>query len=57
MLGERPGAYFFLGAGTDVPPLHSAMYDFNDDIIPAGTNTLIHIAHAALSPTGSMSRT
>jgi amidohydrolase len=49
MLGERPGAYFFLGAGTDVPSLHSATYDFNDEIIPIGTNTLIHIARAALS--------
>lgn len=32
-----PITLFGLGAGTDMPPLHSEEYDFEDELIPAGT--------------------
>ncbi len=39
MLRERPGAYLRIGQGADGAAsamLHSARYDFNDDILPLG---------------------
>jgi hippurate hydrolase len=36
---KRPGCFLLLGNGMDGPngqPLHSAKYDFNDDLIPIG---------------------
>lgn len=36
MAMERPGAFMFIGAGENQPQLHTAEYDFNDEIIPAG---------------------
>src|SRR5699024_1842372 len=36
MLRARPGAYLWLGNGTGSAPLHSSVYDFNDDILPMG---------------------
>ena len=35
-LQEIEGAFFGLGAGTDVPQLHNPDYDFPDDIMPEG---------------------
>lgn len=37
MLEERPGAYIFLGNG-DSAMVHHPAYNFNDDIIPAGSS-------------------
>lgn len=50
MLQRCPGAYFFLGAakGEDTAPLHNARFDFNDDLIPAGSQLLLNIALGAL---------
>src|SRR5690606_30012562 len=38
MLEAKPGAYIFLGGGTDdaKDSLHHAKYDFNDDLLPIG---------------------
>ncbi|CAN5478896.1 amidohydrolase [soil metagenome] len=33
-----PITLFGLGAGDDSPPLHSEIYDFNDDLIPTGVS-------------------
>ncbi len=46
MLDRCPGAYFFLGSGKDEGsfPLHSAYYDFNDEIIPLGIELMVKIA-------------
>jgi metal-dependent amidase/aminoacylase/carboxypeptidase family protein len=35
-LRGRDGALFMLGVGEDSPPLHSPMYDFNDEALEAG---------------------
>ena len=35
MLEERPGAYILVGNG-DTAMVHHPMYNFNDDVIPAG---------------------
>jgi hippurate hydrolase len=50
-LEERPGCYFMLGtAKTDRdPPLHHPKYDFNDDILPIGTNFWVALAEDFLS--------
>ncbi|MGX1495799.1 hippurate hydrolase [Labrenzia sp. MBR-25] len=50
-LEERPGCYFMLGtARTDRdPPLHHPKYDFNDDILPIGTNFWVALAEDFLS--------
>lgn len=37
------GAIFGLGAGKDQPPLHSTVYDFPDELIPAGTSMFVEI--------------
>ena len=37
MLLERPGAYIFVGNG-DTARLHHPAYDFDDDVIPAGSS-------------------
>ncbi len=38
LLKERPGTYFFLGAGVsgDEKPLHHPAFNFNDDLLPIG---------------------
>ena len=36
MLQEKPGAYIWLGAGEKSEKLHSAHYDFNDELLPIG---------------------
>lgn len=49
MLNERPGAYFWLGVGEDVPGLHHPRYDFNDAVLPTGAALLATIARDALA--------
>ncbi|MBY5985701.1 amidohydrolase [Halomonas sp. DP5Y7-2] len=51
MLEQCPGAYFFLGSADtpDTPPLHNARYDFNDAIIPTGSQLLVAIALEGLA--------
>jgi len=56
MLQERPGAYLFLGNGSDTGAhraaghgagpctLHNASYDFNDDLIPIGASYWVALA-------------
>ena len=44
--GERPSAFFFLGAGIDgedTPACHHADFDFNDDLIPVGMEIFLRI--------------
>jgi hippurate hydrolase len=38
MLQKKPGSYIWLGAGETHPNLHSAHYDFNDEILPIGAS-------------------
>jgi amidohydrolase len=46
MLQQRPGAYIWLGQGTDVhdAPLHNPHYDFNDSVLETGVR--LHVALA-----------
>jgi amidohydrolase len=48
MLNERPGAFIFVGNG-DSAGLHHPAYDFNDEIIPAGTSYWVRLAETALA--------
>jgi amidohydrolase len=48
MLGERPGAYIWLGNG-DTAGLHHPAYDFNDEAIPVGTSYWVRLAETALA--------
>lgn len=50
MLNTCPGAYIFLGSGTgpNSVPLHSPLFDFNDDVIPIGAKLLTSIALQSL---------
>ena len=43
-----PGALFGLGAGKDCPPLHSALYDFPDELIETGASMFHRIATLSL---------
>lgn len=43
-LDKIPGCYFFLGAGINRAGLHNPSYDFNDKILPIGTQLWIDIA-------------
>ena len=47
MLQHRPGAYIHLGSGGDVG-LHSAHFDFNDELIPIGGALLARLTERAL---------
>lgn len=49
MLGERPGAYIWLGAGRagENPGLHSPRFDFNDAVLPAGAELMVRLARLA----------
>jgi hippurate hydrolase len=51
MLEEKPGAYVWLGSGSDEngKNLHSARYDFNDNIMPIGVEYWVKLAHRALN--------
>ena len=50
MLNVCPGAYIFLGSGKghNSEPLHSPLFDFNDDVIPIGAKLLTSIALQSL---------
>ena len=43
-LKECPGAIFYIGNGEDYPDLHTAEYDFNDNILETAVNLLTAIA-------------
>jgi amidohydrolase len=46
MLQARPGAFIFLGNGNTAQ-LHSADYDFNDDVIPTGVSYWVRLVERA----------
>jgi len=50
MLQKKPGTYARLGSGAadNGMNLHSARYDFNDDILPTGIEYWVRLAHHAL---------
>jgi amidohydrolase len=48
MLHERPGAFIFVGNGNSAG-LHHPAYDFNDEVIPAGTSYWVRLAETALA--------
>jgi len=48
MLGERPGAFIFVGNG-DSAGLHHPAYDFNDEVIPVGTSYWVRLAETVLA--------
>lgn len=41
-LQEIPGAFWFIGAGEDTPPLHNSGFDFCDDLL--GSIVAMHVA-------------
>lgn len=43
MLAQRPGAFLFIGNGNSAE-LHNPMYEFNDDVIPAGCSWFAEMA-------------
>ncbi len=47
MLEARPGAFVFIGNG-DSAGLHSAHYDFNDEIIPIGCSYWARLVESAM---------
>lgn len=51
MLEERPGAYVWIGNGSDQGGrnLHSPNYDFNDALLPHGVRYWVGLAQAATS--------
>ena len=42
-LKKCPGAIFYVGNGTDYPPLHTPEYDFNDRILPVAVDMMKEI--------------
>lgn len=50
MLEHVPGSFMFLGAG-DGPMLHTASYDFDDSLIPAGIQYWLGIVSSELAGT------
>ena len=53
-----PGCFFLLGNGTDGAnnqPLHASDYDFNDALLPIGSNFWASLAKNRLSMEGSTS--
>ncbi|TMV89972.1 amidohydrolase [Thioclava sp. BHET1] len=50
MLGEVPGAYLWLGAGRagENPGLHSAKFDFNDQVLPDGAEFWVRLVRRCL---------
>jgi len=48
MLHEKPGAYIWLGAGIKSEKLHSAYYDFNDELLPIGAEYWASLAETIL---------
>lgn len=45
-LAEIPGCMFYVGNGTDSPPLHTDAYDFNDALIGPVTELLLAVSRA-----------
>ena len=48
LLGERPGAYIWMGNGEDSASLHNPRYDFNDALLPLGTRYWVELVRALL---------
>ena len=48
MLGQRPGAYVWLGNGLDSAPLHHPRYDFDDDALIVGVRYWLELVAGAL---------
>ena len=48
LLEEKPGAYIWLGAGEKSEKLHSAHYDFNDELLPIGAEYWANLAETIL---------
>ncbi|SDP91129.1 M20 aminoacylase family protein [Phyllobacterium sp. OV277] len=48
MLQETPGSYLFIGNG-DSAPLHSALYNFNDEILPSAARYWVTLTEAYLA--------
>ena len=48
MLNVLPGNYILLGSGQSATPVHSAKYDFNDDILPVGASYWVTLAEQSL---------
>ncbi|MEN8208696.1 MAG: amidohydrolase [Candidatus Fermentibacteria bacterium] len=46
---KYPGALFGIGAGIDTPALHSAKYDFPDELISMGADIFIEIVNELLN--------
>lgn len=51
MLNARPGSFIFIGNG-DSAGLHSANYDFNDEVIPVGVSYWVRLAETRLAEIG-----
>ena len=49
LLEKRPGAFIFAGNGASAG-LHHPAYDFNDDLIPAGTSYWVRLIETAMAP-------
>ena len=47
MLEQRPGAYILVGNG-DSAPVHNPYYNFNDDIIPAGSSWFVQMVQTRM---------
>lgn len=43
-LQKIPGCYFFIGAGVNKPSLHSAYYDYNDEILATALQMMTQVA-------------
>ncbi|MBQ9349732.1 M20/M25/M40 family metallo-hydrolase, partial [Phyllobacterium sp.] len=48
MLQETPGSYLFLGNG-DSAPLHSPLYNFNDEILPSAARYWVKLTETYLA--------
>ena len=48
MLQEKPGSYLFLGNG-DSAPLHSPLYNFNDEILPSAARYWVKLTETYLA--------
>lgn len=50
MLEACPGAYAWLGIGTEAAPLHNPAYDFADAVLPTGAALWVTLARRTLKP-------
>ena len=48
LANTRPGAFILIGSGEEHPRLHTAGYDFNDEILPSGIAYWAQIVERAL---------